>query len=138
MSGNVGIPITLFIFVGLLAFSISYEGWSCGRLCDKKCLNIEPKMPIILGLISGGGVLALIGAILYSVYISNESDGLRIAAAVLTVLAAGCAIAAIFYFYIDMPNNSSKIWGQLMAMFASGLGLGVVLCLLGTFCENLL
>ncbi|VDN99611.1 unnamed protein product [Rodentolepis nana] len=138
MSGNVGIPISLFIFVGLLAFAISYEGWDCGRLIDDKCRTLSTKYSVILWVICAAGILALLGAILYSVYISNESNGLRIAGIVFAVVAACCAIAVILYYYIDTPTISSKSWGHLITMFASGLGLGVILSLLGTLCEDIL
>lgn len=137
MTGNVGIPIALFIFVGLLAFSVTYQGWNCGRLFDKACLEIKPAMLVILALLCIAAVLALLAAILYAVYVSTESRGLAIAAALLAVLAAGCSIAAIFYFYLDKVPEPDQHWCQLMAMFSSGLGLGVIICLLGTFCEDL-
>ncbi|VDL41268.1 unnamed protein product [Hymenolepis diminuta] len=137
MTGNVGIPISLFIFVGILAFSITYQDWRCGRLFDKACLDIKPAMPIILALLCAAAILALLAAILYAVYVSTELKGLAIAAALLTVLTVCCNIAAVFYFYLDKVPKTEWYWCQLMAMFGSGLGLGIMICLLGTFCENL-
>ncbi|KAM3184057.1 hypothetical protein ACTXT7_009144 [Hymenolepis weldensis] len=137
MAGNVGIPIALFIFMGLLIFSLAYQGWNCGRLFDETCLNLKPTMLIILALLCVAAVLALLAAILYAIYISTELKGLAIAAALLAVLAAGCSIAAIFYFYFDRVSELNRFWCQLITMFASGLGLGAMICLLGTFCEDL-